>query len=91
MSEASTDPGYAFMLRSVEGCFTESDLQKLIAAAADDQWLKDSETGAVRVMRRSGCEAGRSSRDPATWTARGVDGGKEGGGRSQGSEEEIRL
>ena len=61
------DPGYQFLLTSIEHCFTEDDLCKLIAAAAEDQWLKDSATGAVRVMDERGAEAGRPSRDPSTW------------------------
>ena len=50
----AVDPGYQFLLTSIEHCFTEDDLCKLIAAAAEDQWLKDSATGAVRVMDERG-------------------------------------
>ena len=61
------DDGYQFMLSAVQAAYSEDDLRKLIAAAADDQWLKDNDEGAVRVMDIGGREAGRPSRDPSNW------------------------
>tara|TARA_B110001452_G_scaffold249633_1_gene237308 strand:+ start:670 stop:1974 length:1305 start_codon:yes stop_codon:yes gene_type:complete len=61
------DHGYQFMLSAVQAAYSEDDLRKLIAAAADDQWLKDNDEGAVRVMDIGGREAGRPSRDPNNW------------------------
>ena len=46
----SYDHGYQFMLSAVQAAYCEDDLRKLIAEVADDQWLKDDDDGAVRVM-----------------------------------------
>ena len=69
----SYDHGYQFMLSAVQAAYCEDDLRKLIAAVADDQWLKDDDEGAVRVMDIGGREAGRPSRDPRNWTSGPAD------------------